>query len=542
MAKQKFKITNWPTYNKALINRGSITFWLDDEAIQAWYESATPSSRGRPQRYSDLAITTVLVIKRVFRLTLRAAQGFIDSIFSLMNVPLRCPDYSCVSRRAKSVNISFKTPTRGEIAHLVIDSTGLKVFGVNNQLANGQSANQITLTVVDSYGNPLQGQEVTLTLPQGVTSKTGNTVTTNAAGKVDIELMSTVAGEHNISASVNGAQKTVTVKFNADASTGQANLQVDTAVQKVANGKDAFTLTATVEDKNGNPVPGSLVTFNLPRGVKPLTGDNVWVKANDEGKAELQVVSVTAGTYEITASAGNDQPSNAQSVTFVADKTTATISNIEVIGNYALADGKAKQTYKVTVTDANNNLVKDSEVTLTASPASLNLEPNGTATTNEQGQAIFTATTIVAATYTLKAQVSQTNGQVSTKTAESKFVADDKNAVLTASSDMQSLVADGKSTAKLAVTLMSANNPVGGNMWVDIQTPEGVTEKDYQFLPSKNDHFVSGKIIRTFSTSKPGVYTFTFNALTYGGYEMKPVTVTITAVDADTAKGEEAMK
>ena len=68
------------------------------------------------------------------------------------------------------------------------------------------------------------------------------------------------------------------------------------------------------------------------------------------------------------------------------------------------------------------------------------------------------------------------------------------------------------------------------------------TEKDYQFLPSKNDHFVSGKITRTFSTSKPGVYTFTFNALTYGGYEMKPVTVTITAVDADTAKGEEAMK
>ena len=129
MAKQKFRITNWSTYNKALINRGSLTFWLDDEAIQAWYESATPSSRGRPQRYSDLAITTVLVIKRVFRLTLRAAQGFIDSIFALMNVPLRCPDYTSVSKRAKPVNVSFKTSTRGEIAHLVIDSTGLKVFG-----------------------------------------------------------------------------------------------------------------------------------------------------------------------------------------------------------------------------------------------------------------------------------------------------------------------------------------------------------------------------------------------------------------------------
>ncbi len=114
MAKQKYKITNWKAYNKALIHRGSVTFWLDDEAIQAWYESATPSSRGRPLRYSDLAITTVLVVKRVFRLTLRAAQGFIDSIFALMGIPLRCPDYTSVSKRAKSVDVSFKTPSRGK--------------------------------------------------------------------------------------------------------------------------------------------------------------------------------------------------------------------------------------------------------------------------------------------------------------------------------------------------------------------------------------------------------------------------------------------
>jgi hypothetical protein len=146
VAKQKFKITNWPTYNKALINRGSITFWLDDEAIQAWYESATPSSRGRPQRYSDLAITTVLVIKRVFRLTLRAA-GFIDSIFTLMNVPLRCPDYTSVSKRAKSVNVSFKTFTRGEIAHLVIDSTGLKVFGEGEWKVKNTARNAVVYGV-----------------------------------------------------------------------------------------------------------------------------------------------------------------------------------------------------------------------------------------------------------------------------------------------------------------------------------------------------------------------------------------------------------
>lgn len=87
------------------------------------------TSPARLRRYSELAISTVLMLKRVFSFMLRAAQGFIDSIFTLMKLPLRCPDYSCVSRRAKSVNIPFKTPTRGEIAHLAIDSTGLKVFG-----------------------------------------------------------------------------------------------------------------------------------------------------------------------------------------------------------------------------------------------------------------------------------------------------------------------------------------------------------------------------------------------------------------------------
>lgn len=106
-----------------------MTFWLDDEAIQASYESAILSLRGGPRCYSDLAIATVVVIKRVHRLTLQAAQGSIWFRFDLMGVPLRCPDYTSVSKRAKSVNVRFKRPLVGEIAHLVVDSTGLKVFG-----------------------------------------------------------------------------------------------------------------------------------------------------------------------------------------------------------------------------------------------------------------------------------------------------------------------------------------------------------------------------------------------------------------------------
>ncbi|WP_410318759.1 transposase [Klebsiella pneumoniae] len=115
MAKQKFRITNWSTYNKALINRGSLTFWLDDGAIQAWYESATPSSRGRPQRYSDLAITTVLVIKRVFRLTLRAAQVLLIP-FCPDERSVRC-DYTSVSKQSRLM--SFQT---SPVKSTVIDS------------------------------------------------------------------------------------------------------------------------------------------------------------------------------------------------------------------------------------------------------------------------------------------------------------------------------------------------------------------------------------------------------------------------------------
>ncbi|WP_419722270.1 transposase [Serratia fonticola] len=109
MTKQKFKSTNWAAYNKALVNRGSLSFRIDESAIQAWYDEPKASSRGRPQHSSALAISTVLMLKRVFRLTLRAAQGFINSIFTLRKLPLRCSDYSCVSRRAKSVCTPFKS-------------------------------------------------------------------------------------------------------------------------------------------------------------------------------------------------------------------------------------------------------------------------------------------------------------------------------------------------------------------------------------------------------------------------------------------------
>ena len=128
MPKPRYKTKNWKLYNQSLIKRGSLTFWIDEEAIQEWKE-AKQGGRGRPRIFSDLAITTALMVKRVFSMPLRALQGFIDSVFQLANVPLTSPHYSCISRRAKEVEVSFNTKTRGTIQHLAIDSTGLKVYG-----------------------------------------------------------------------------------------------------------------------------------------------------------------------------------------------------------------------------------------------------------------------------------------------------------------------------------------------------------------------------------------------------------------------------
>ncbi|MEZ8654934.1 IS5 family transposase, partial [Vibrio splendidus] len=129
MGKAKKKITNWAEYNKALCKRGSVTFWIDDSAVDAWRCKAHHGKRGRGFQYSDTAIETALMIKGIFSLPLRALQGFIDSIFELLEVPLTSPDYTCISKRSKTVQVKYRNKSRGAIRHIAIDSTGLKVFG-----------------------------------------------------------------------------------------------------------------------------------------------------------------------------------------------------------------------------------------------------------------------------------------------------------------------------------------------------------------------------------------------------------------------------
>lgn len=80
-----------------------------------------------------MAIETALMIKGIFSLSLRALEGFLNSLFTLMNVPLTSPDYTSISKRAKAVNVKYRNPSRGPIMHVVVDATGLKVFGEGDE-------------------------------------------------------------------------------------------------------------------------------------------------------------------------------------------------------------------------------------------------------------------------------------------------------------------------------------------------------------------------------------------------------------------------
>ena len=128
--KQKFKVANWATYNESLRRRGDLTVWISDEAISQWLAPRRKSRGGQP-KYSDLAITMCLTLRVVYDQPLRQTQGMMRSIAKLMRIVVSVPDFSTLSRRGKWLVLpSRRTGSRpsGPL-HLVVDSTGLKVFG-----------------------------------------------------------------------------------------------------------------------------------------------------------------------------------------------------------------------------------------------------------------------------------------------------------------------------------------------------------------------------------------------------------------------------
>jgi hypothetical protein len=126
--KRQYRIRNWCDYNKALVQRGSLTLWIDTRAANTWLNQDHPARRGRRRRYTDAAILCALQLREVYHLPLRATEGLVRSILHLMQVELPAAHYSTLSRRARSLSLSL-APSPKKITHLVIDSSGLKVYG-----------------------------------------------------------------------------------------------------------------------------------------------------------------------------------------------------------------------------------------------------------------------------------------------------------------------------------------------------------------------------------------------------------------------------
>ena len=126
--KRQYRIRNWAHYNKALVARGSLTLWIDTRATDTWLNRDCPLRRGRRRIYSDAAILCSLLLREVYHLPLRSTQGLVRSILRLLEVELPAAHYSTLSRRARTLELSLAPATK-QIKHLVIDSSGLKVYG-----------------------------------------------------------------------------------------------------------------------------------------------------------------------------------------------------------------------------------------------------------------------------------------------------------------------------------------------------------------------------------------------------------------------------
>jgi hypothetical protein len=127
--KGTYKITNWSKYNESLVQRGAITFWFCEETINKWRHDNADPKRGHPFVYSDTAVECLLVLRELFQLPYRQTEGLGKSLVELMEIELAIPDYTSLAKRAAKLSISLDIAKHRGRIDVVVDSTGLKVFG-----------------------------------------------------------------------------------------------------------------------------------------------------------------------------------------------------------------------------------------------------------------------------------------------------------------------------------------------------------------------------------------------------------------------------
>ena len=126
--KTKYRVNDWAEYDRALVQRGDITLWFSPDAADSW-TPGPPGKRGGQRKFSDQAIETALVLRLVFNLPLRQAEGFLRSVLSLMALDLEAPDHTTLSRRSRCLDVKLDRVVSSNPIHLIVDSTGLSIIG-----------------------------------------------------------------------------------------------------------------------------------------------------------------------------------------------------------------------------------------------------------------------------------------------------------------------------------------------------------------------------------------------------------------------------
>ncbi len=284
----------------------------------------------------------------------------------------------------------------------------------------------MTATLQDKNGNPLIDKEITFSVPNDVASQfsisNGGKGMTDSNGVAIASLTGTLAGTHMITARLanSNVSDTQPMTFVADKDRAVVVLQTSKA-EIIGNGVDETTLTATVKDPSNHPVAGITVTFTMPQDVAAnFTLENNGIAITQaNGEAHVTLKGKKAGTHTVTATLGNNNTSDSQPVTFVADKTSAQVvlqmSKDEITGN-----GVDNATLTATVKDQFDNEVNNLPVTFSSASSGLTLTP-GVSKSNESGIAQATLAGVAFGEQTVTASLAN-NGASDNKTVH--FIGD----------------------------------------------------------------------------------------------------------------------
>ncbi|EKD3240684.1 Ig-like domain-containing protein [Escherichia coli] len=362
-----------------------------------------------------------------------------------------------ITARLANSNVSDAQPMAfvadKDRAVVVLQTSKAEIIG------NGVDETTLTATVKDPFDNVVKHLSVAFSTSPADTQLSLNARNTNENGIAEVTLKGTVLGVHTAEATLpNGNNDTKTVNIAPDASNAQVTLNIP-AQQVVTNNSDSVQLTATVKDPSNHPVAGITVNFTMPQDVAAnFTLENNGIAITQaNGEAHVTLKGKKAGTHTVTATLGNNNASDAQPVTFVADKDSAVVvlqtSKAEIIGN-----GVDETTLTATVKDPFDNVVKDLPVTFSTNPADTQLSQS-TSNTNDSGVAEVTLKGMVLGVHTVEATLLNGNGYTTTV----NIAPDASNAQVTLNIPAQQVVTNNSDSVQLTATVKDpSNHPVAG--------------------------------------------------------------------------------